>query len=184
MTRRSGETGEESRTYLNEIPPKERRNPMTTKPAPIPPGFEGATPYLYIRGAAKALDFYKRAFGARELMRMDGPDEKIGHAEIAIGKAIVMLADESPAMNALSPETIGGTAASFLIYVPDVDAVFQQALKAGATELSPVENKFYGDRMGMLKDPFGHQWAIGTHIEDVSPEELERRAKAKAGGGA
>ena len=156
---------------------------MTMKPAPIPPGYDGVTPYLYIRGAAKALDFYKRAFGARELMRMDGPDGKIGHAEIAIGKAIVMLADESPAMDALSPETIGGTASSFLVYVPDVDAVFQQALKAGAKELSPVENKFYGDRMGMLTDPFGHQWAIGTHIEDVSPEEMGRRAAAQAKSG-
>lgn len=157
---------------------------MTTKPAPIPPGYEGATPYIYIRGAAKALDFYKRAFGAKEEMRMEGPDGKIGHAEIAIGKAHIMLADEAPAMNALSPETIGGTAASFLIYVPDVDKVFRQALDAGATELRPLENKFYGDRMGMLKDPFGHQWAIGTHIEDVSPEEMGRRAAAQTKAGA
>ncbi len=156
----------------------------TTKPNPIPPGFEGATPYLYIKGAAKAIDFYKRAFGATERMRMDGPDGKIGHAEIAIGKAIVMLADESPAMHALSPVTIGGTAAGFLIYVEDVDKVFQQALKAGATQLSPVENKFYGDRMGGLKDPFGHQWYLGTHIEDVSPEEMGRRAAEMAKAGA
>jgi len=151
---------------------------MPQKPAPIPPGYEGATPYLYIRGAAKALDFYQRAFGARELMRFPGPDGTIGHAEIAIGKAVVMLADETPAMNALSPETIGGTAASFLIYVPDVDAVFQQALKAGAKQLRPVEDKFYGDRSGMVIDPFGHQWAFATHIEDVSPEEMERRIAA------
>jgi len=157
---------------------------MSTKPSPIPPGYEGATPYLYIRGAAKALDFYKRAFGATELMRMEGPGGTIGHAEFSVGKARVMLADESPAMNALSPDTIGGTAASFLVYVPDVDAVFQQALKAGATQLSPVENKFYGDRMGGLKDPFGHQWFLGTHIEDVSPEEMARRAAAPAKSGA
>jgi PhnB protein len=155
---------------------------MTTRPAPIPPGYEGATPYLYITGAAKAIDFYKRAFGAREVMRMDGPNGTIGHAEIAIGKAVVMLADESPAMHALSPMTIGGTAASFLIYVEDVDKVFDQAVKAGATVLSPVENKFYGDRMGGLKDPFGHQWFLGTHVEDVSPEEMKRRAAAMAKG--
>jgi PhnB protein len=153
---------------------------MATKPSPIPPGYEGATPYLYVKGAAKAIDFYKRAFGAQERMRMDGPNGTIGHAEIAIGKANIMLADESPAMNALSPVTIGGTAASFLIYVEDVDKVFQQALKAGATQLSPVEDKFYGDRMGGLKDPFGHQWYLGTHIEDVSPEEMGRRAAAAA----
>ncbi len=157
---------------------------MATKPSPIPPGYEGATPYLYVRGAARALDFYKRAFGAKEDMRMEGPDGRIGHAEFSVGRARVMLADESPAMQALSPDAIGGTAASFVIYVPDVDKVFQQALKAGATQLQPVENKFYGDRMGMLKDPFGHQWAIGTHIEDVTPEEMQRRAaeqvKAKA----
>jgi PhnB protein len=153
---------------------------MATKPNPIPPGFEGATPYLYVKGAAKAIDFYKRAFGAQERMRMDGPNGTIGHAEIAIGKAVVMLADESPAMHALSPVTIGGTAASFLIYVEDVDKVFQQALKAGATQLSPVENKFYGDRMGGLKDPFGHQWFLATHVEDVSPEEMGRRAAEMA----
>ena len=157
---------------------------MATKPNPIPPGYEGATPYLYIKGAAKALDFYKRAFGAKEEMRMEGPDGTIGHAEFTVGKARVMLADECPTMDALSPETIGGTAASFLIYVPDVDAVFQQALKAGATQLRPVENKFYGDRMGMLKDPFGHQWALGTHVEDVTPEEMGRRAAEMAKAGA
>jgi PhnB protein len=117
-------------------------------------------------------------------MRFPGPDGMIGHAEIAIGKAIIMLADEVPAMDARSPETIGGTSASFLIYVPDVDAVFRQALKAGAKELRPVEDKFYGDRSGMLMDPFGHQWAFATHVEDVSPEEMDRRAKAKSPGGA
>ena len=157
---------------------------MATKPNPIPPGYEGATPYLYIKGAAKALDFYKRAFGAKEEMRMEGPDGTIGHAEFSVGKARVMLSDEAPSMHALSPATIGGTAAGFLIYVPDVDAVFQQALKAGATQLSPVENKFYGDRMGTLKDPFGHQWYLGTHVEDVSPEEMGRRAAEMAKAGA
>ncbi len=155
---------------------------MATKPDPVPSGYEGATPYLYIRGAATAIDFYKRAFGAQEIMRMEGPGGTVGHAEIAIGKAHIMLADEAPAMNALSPQTIGGTAGSILLYVPDVDAVFKQALKAGATQLRPVENKFYGDRSGMLTDPFGHQWAFATHVEDVSPEEMDRRARAQAKG--
>ena len=150
----------------------------------IPDGYHAVTPYLIVKGATRALEFYKRAFGAVELLRMDGPDGTIGHAEIAIGKAIVMLADECPAMHALSPVTIGGTAASFLIYVEDVDKVFQQALKAGALQLQPVENKFYGDRMGTLKDPFGHQWALGTHVEDVSPEEMGRRAAEMAKAGA
>ncbi len=155
---------------------------MATKPLPIPAGFEGATPYLYIRGAAKALDFYKRAFGAKVEVRMDAPDGKVAHAEFSVGKARVMLADEHPEMDALSPETIGGTAASFLIYVEDVDKVFQQALKAGAKQLRPVEDKFDGDRTGMVIDPFGHQWALATHLEDVSPEEMKRRMAAMAKG--
>ena len=152
----------------------------TTKPAPIPAGAEGATPYLYIRGAAKALDFYKRAFGAKELMRMDGPNGSVGHAEIAIGKAHVMLADENPAMNALSPDALRGTAVSMYVYVEDVDAFFQRAVEAGATVLKPVADQFYGDRSCFLKDPFGHQWGFATHVEDVSPEEMERRAAAMA----
>ncbi len=154
---------------------------MTTKPAPIPPDYVGGTPYLYIRGAAKALDFYKRAFGAKEEMRMEGPDGKIGHAEIAIGKARIMLADESPAMGIRSPETLGGTSFSLLLYVENVDAFFKRALAAGAKEQRPVADQFYGDRLGMLMDPFGHQWGFATHIEDVSREEMERRAKAQAG---
>jgi len=153
---------------------------MATKPNPIPPGYEGATPYLYIKGAAKALDFYKRAFGARELMRMDGPDGTIGHAEIAIGKAHVMMADENAAMNALSPDTLGGTSASFYVYVEDVDAFFKQAVGAGATVLKPVADQFYGDRSCFLKDPFGHQWGFASHVEDVTREEMERRAAAMA----
>jgi PhnB protein len=155
-----------------------------TKPAPIPAGSEGATPYLYIRGAAKALDFYKRAFGAKEEMRMEGPGGTIGHAEIAIGKAHVMLADENAAMNALSPDTLGGTSASMFVYVEDVDSFFKRALAAGATQLKPVADQFYGDRMGFLKDPFGHQWGFASHVEDVSREEMERRAAAMAKSGA
>jgi PhnB protein len=155
---------------------------MTTKPAPIPAGSEGATPYLYIRGAAKALDFYKRAFGAREEMRMEAPGGKIGHAEIAIGKAHIMLADEMPEMGIRSPDTLGGTSFSMFVYVEDVDSFFKRAVEAGATELRPVADQFYGDRMGFLKDPFGHQWGFATHIEDVSREEMERRAAAQAKG--
>lgn len=153
-----------------------------TKPAPIPEGAEGATPYLYIRGAAKALDFYKRAFGAKEEMRMDGPNGTVGHAEIAIGRAHVMLADENVAMNAPSPDTLGGTSASIYVYVEDVDAFFQRAVGAGATVLKPVADQFYGDRSCFLKDPFGHQWGFATHVEDVSPEEMQRRAAAMAKG--
>ena len=153
---------------------------MTTKPAPIPAGSEGATPYLYIRGAAKALDFYARAFGAKELMRMDGPNGTIGHAEIAVGKAQVMLADENPSMGIKSPDTLGGTSVSMFVYVKDVDAFFKRALDAGAKELKPVADQFYGDRMGFLMDPFGHQWGFATHVEDVSPEEMARRAAAMA----
>ena len=152
----------------------------TKKPTPIPPGSKGATPYLYIRGAAKALDFYARAFGAKELMRMDGPNGTIGHAEIAVGKAQVMLADENPSMGIKSPDTLGGTSVSMFVYVKDVDAFFKRALDAGAKELKPVADQFYGDRMGFLMDPFGHQWGFATHVEDVSPEEMARRAAAMA----
>ncbi len=151
---------------------------MATKPAPIPSGFEGATPYLYIRGAAKALDFYKRAFGANVEVRMDGPDGKVGHAEFSVGKARVMLADENAAMQALSPDALAGTTVSMYVYVDDVDAFFKRAVEAGATVLKPVANQFYGDRSCFLKDPFGHQWGFATHIEDVSPEEMKRRMAA------
>lgn len=153
---------------------------MTTKPVPIPAGSEGATPYLYIRGAAKALDFYKRAFGANEEMRMDGPNGTVGHAEIAIGKAHVMLADENPSMGIKSPDTLGGTSVSMYVYVEDIDSFFKRAVEAGATELKPVADQFYGDRSGFLKDPFGHQWGFATHVEDVSREEMARRAAAAA----
>ena len=153
-----------------------------TRPAPSPAGPEGATPYLYISGAAKALDFYQRAFGAREEMRMDGPNGTVGHAEIAIGKAHVMLADENPSMGIKSPDTLGGTSVSMFVYVEEIDSFFKRALEAGATELKPVADQFYGDRSGFLRDPFGHQWGFATHIEDVSPEEMGRRAAAMAKG--
>jgi PhnB protein len=142
---------------------------------PIPDGYHTATPYLYIKGAADAIEFYKKAFGAVELFRMDGPGGTIGHAEIKIGDSPIMLADEFPDMGAVSPTTLGGAGVSILLYVEDVDAMAAQAVAAGAKVLQPVENKFYGDRMGSLQDPFGHQWHLGTHIEDVSPEEMGRR---------
>ncbi len=149
---------------------------------PIPDGYPVITPYLFIKGAAQALEFYKQAFGAVERLRLDGPNGSIGHAEIEIGTGVIMLADEHPGMRALSPATIGGTPVMLHVYVPDVDATFQRAVAAGATVLQPVENKFYGDRSGSLQDPFGHQWAIATHVEDVSPEETARRAAAMGQG--
>lgn len=143
----------------------------------IPDGYHTATPYLIVKGATDALAFYKKAFGATELFRMAGPDGRIGHAEIRIGDSHIMLADEVPGMGFVSPQTLGGSPISLMLYVPDVDKVFQQALAAGATTQRPVQNQFYGDRSGTLKDPFGHVWTIGTHVEDVPPDELRRRAE-------
>jgi PhnB protein len=148
---------------------------------PIPEGYHSITPYLIVRGGAAAIDFYARAFGAEELFRMAGPDGKVGHAEIRIGDSIVMLADEHPEMDAVGPDTLGGTSVSLLIYLEDVDARFARALAAGATQVRPVQNQFYGDRSGTLKDPFGHKWTLATHVEDVPPEELEARMKAAQG---
>ena len=133
------------------------------------------TPYLIIRGAAEAIEFYKKAFGAVEKMRFPFPGGRIGHAEIQIGNSHVMLADEFPEMGAKSPQTIGGTAVGLAVYVEDVDTVFNRALAAGAKEERPLKNQFYGDRSGTLIDPFGHKWTVATHIEDVSPEEMARR---------
>ncbi len=144
----------------------------------IPEGYHSVTPYLIVRGAEKALDFYKQAFGAIELFRMEAPGGRIGHAEILIGDSHVMLADEHPEMGAKSPETWGGSAVSLMLYVEDVDRVFAEAVAAGAAVERPLADQFYGDRTGGLKDPFGHLWYIATHIEDVAPEEMDRRAKA------
>jgi PhnB protein len=143
----------------------------------IPKGYHSVTPYLIIKGAAEALDFYKRAFGATENLRIPSPDGRIGHAEIKIGDSVVMLADEHPAMGHRSPQTLGGAGVSLMIYVGRVDDVFKQAVQAGAKELQPVKDQFYGDRSGTLQDPYGHVWTIATHIEDVAAEELDRRAK-------
>jgi PhnB protein len=145
---------------------------------PIPDGYHSVTPYLIVRGAARALEFYKNAFGAEELMRMEQPDGRVGHAEIQIGNSRIMLADESPEMDAKSPDTLGGSPVGLMTYVEDVDSRFKQAIAAGAKEERPVQDQFYGDRSGTLRDPFGHQWTIGTHKEDVSAEEMKRRMSA------
>jgi PhnB protein len=151
---------------------------MPTKTKPIPDGYHTATPYLIVKEAARAIEFYKRAFGAVELVRMPGPNGTVMHAEIKIGDSPIMLADECPEMKALSPQSIGGSPIFLVLYVGDVDAVTRQAIAAGATVERPVQNQFYGDRSGTLVDPFGHRWTVGTHIEDVSPEEMQRRMEA------
>jgi PhnB protein len=148
---------------------------------PIPEGYPRVTPYLSIAGAADAIDFYTKVLGATERMRMDGAPGKIGHAELQIGDSVVMLADEDPAYGNKSPATLQGTPVSLMVYVDDVDSTFAAAIAAGATELQPLEDKFYGDRAGMFADPWGHQWTVASHIEDLSPEEMERRAQEAAG---
>jgi PhnB protein len=143
----------------------------------IPEGYHSVTPYLIIKGAAKAIDFYKRAFGATELMRMPTPEGRIGHAEIRIGDSAIMLADEYPEMGHRSPQSLGGTGVSLMVYVERVDETFKKAIAAGATEVQPLKDQFYGDRSGTLQDPFGHVWTIATHIEDIEPAEMQRRLK-------
>lgn len=144
---------------------------------PIPEGYHSVTPYLIIRDAAAALDFYKRAFGATELMRLDHGG-KVGHAEIQIGDSRIMLADEFPEMGAVSPQTLGGTPCGLCLYVPDADALFKQAVAAGAKVERELQNQFYGDRSGTIIDPFGHKWTISTHIEDLTPEQVSERMAA------
>jgi PhnB protein len=153
-----------------------------TKAKPIPDGYHSVTPYLIIKGAADAIEFYKKAFGATELFRMDHQG-KVGHAELKIGDSPIMLADESTEMGYKSPTTLGGTPVSIMIYVDDVDTIFKQAIGAGGKEQKAVQDQFYGDRSGTLKDPFGHVWHVATHVEDVSPEEMEKRMAAGAHGG-
>ena len=150
---------------------------MAAKVNPIPKGYEGATPYLIVKGAVNALEFYKKAFGAEEIMRIPAPGGKVGHAEIKIGGAIIMLADEFPEMNHRSPQTLGGTPVTIFIYVQDVDSFVKRAVANSAKIVTAVENKFYGDRSGSLEDPFGHQWHFATHVEDVPPDELAKRAE-------
>jgi PhnB protein len=151
------------------------------KVKPIPDGYPRVTPYLIIDGGAKALDFYKKVFGAKEKMRMPGPGGKIGHAEITIGESMIMLADEHPDMGARAPHAYGGTAVSLMVYVDNVDNTVKTALAEGAKLTRPVENQFYGDRLGTIQDPFGHQWHVATHVEDVPPDEMAKRAAAAMG---
>jgi PhnB protein len=157
---------------------------MSGKVHYIPDGYHSVTPYLYIDGAAAAIDFYKKAFGAIETVRMSNPDGKIGHAEIKIGDSHVMLADENEPMKIYGPKHYGGVSGSLMVYIEDVDSVFQQAIDAGATVTRPVADQFYGDRTGGLEDPFGHHWYLATHLRDVSPEEMKAAMQAMAGASA
>ena len=141
---------------------------------PIPEGYHSVTPYLVIKGAVQALEFYKTAFGATELFRMEH-EGKIGHAEIKIGDSPIMLADEHPDEGHVSPTTLGGSPVGIMIYVDDVDKIFNQAISAGGKEVKPLQDQFYGDRSGTLTDPFGHVWTVATHKEDVTPEEMDKR---------
>ncbi|MCU0702420.1 MAG: VOC family protein [Fimbriiglobus sp.] len=143
-----------------------------------PSGYHSITPYLIARDAAAAIAFYQKAFGAEEVVRLSMPDGSIAHAEIKIGDSLVMLGEESPAWGTQSPLALNGTPAGLMIYVPDADAAFTQAVAAGATVDRPVEDQFWGDRTGSVYDPFGHKWTLSTHIEDVSPEEMKRRMEA------
>ena len=149
---------------------------MSTKP--IPEGYHTLTPYLAVNDAAQAIDFYKKAFGAKERMRMEAPGGKIGHAELEIGDSLVMLSDPFPQSTVKPPTEIGGTSASIFMYVEDVDAVVQQAVDAGATVTMEVADQFWGDRFGSVSDPFGHTWSIASHVEDLTPEEIGERGKA------
>ena len=145
---------------------------------PIPEGYHSVTPHLCVKGAAQAIEFYKKALAASERMRAEQPDGRIGHAEIQIGDSVIMLADEFPEMDARSPQTLGGSPVSIYLYVEDADATFNRAVAAGAKVKRPIADQFYGDRVGGIEDPFGHTWWISTHTEDLSPEEIEKRAAA------
>jgi PhnB protein len=145
---------------------------------PIPEGYSTISPYLAVDDAAEAIAYYKKAFGAEETVRMDAPDGKIGHAELKIGDSHVMLSDPFPQASTTPPKELGGTSASIFMYVDDVDAVVQKAVDAGATVTMEVEDQFWGDRFGSITDPFGHIWSIATHVEDLTPQEIEERGKA------
>lgn len=149
---------------------------------PIPDGYHSLTPYLVMEGAAQALEYYKKAFGATELFRMEH-DGKIAHAEMKIGDSPFMVSDEHPEMGFKGPKSLGGSAVGLMIYVDDVDTIFKQAIEAGGVEKKAVQDQFYGDRSGTLTDPFGHVWTVATHKEDVSPEEMDKRMAAMAAGG-
>ena len=149
---------------------------------PIPDGYPQVTPYLIVDGADAAIEFYVKVLDAKERMRMGAPAGKVGHAELELGESLVMLADENPEMNILGPKSVGGTPVMISVYVEDVDAVFDTAMSAGATSVREVENQFYGDRTGQFEDPFGHRWSVATHVEDVPPDEMEKRAAAAMSG--
>jgi PhnB protein len=146
------------------------------KVKPIPEGYPRLSPYLYVDDAQAAIDFYGEVFGTKERMRMPAPEGKIGHAELQFGDSILMLADQFPEMGARSPRTVGGSPVTLSVYVEDVDDVYQRAMRGGATEIRGVRDEFYGDRTGQFEDPFGHRWSIATHVEDVAPDEMEKRA--------
>lgn len=150
---------------------------------PIPDGYPQLSPYLCVDGAAAAIEYYSGVFGAKERSRMPGPGGRVGHAELQLGDSLIMLSDEWPEMGSRSPKSVGGTPVTLSLYVEDVDEVFARALEAGGNELSPVETQFYGDRMGLLEDPFGHRWSVASHVEDVAPDEMARRAAEAMGGG-
>jgi len=149
---------------------------------PIPDGYPQITPYLCVDGADAAIEFYAKVLGATERMRMPSPGGKIGHAELTLGDSVIMLSDEHPEMDVRSPKAIGGSPVAISVYVEDVDAVFEAAVAAGADALRPVENQFYGDRSGQFEDPFGHRWNIASHVEDVPPDEMEKRMAELMGG--
>jgi PhnB protein len=151
---------------------------MAGKVKPVPDGYHTATPYLIVKGAAKAIDFYKQAFGATELERMEMPDGKIAHAEIKIGDSIIMLGDESPQQGTRSPQSLGGSSCGLYLYVEDVDKTFDRAITAGATSTMGVRDQFYGDRNGSLVDPFGHTWYVATRKENLSMDEIRQRVPA------
>ena len=150
---------------------------------PIPEGYPRVTPYLIVDDGAAAIDFYTSVLGATERMRMGGPDDKVGHAELEIGDSVIMLADEHPEIGAHGPKTVAGTPVSLHVYVKDVDEVFRRAIDAGARSLQSVEDRFYGDRLGAFEDPFGHHWNVASHVEDVPPDEMSKRAEQAATSG-
>lgn len=147
------------------------------KVPPIPPGYHTVTPYITVTNSAEAIDFYKRAFGAEETFRMNGPGGKVVHAEIKIGDSVIMLSDEWPNSGAKAPVNAGCCTQTLMVYVPDVDAYYDRAVKAGANSSRPVEDQFWGDRSGQVTDPYGHRWMLSTHVEDVSPADMERRQR-------
>jgi PhnB protein len=155
---------------------------MSPSVNPIPDDYPRVIPSLVIDGAGPAIDFYRDVLDATERMRMDGPDGKVGHAELQIGESVFFVADEFPEMGFVGPKKIGGTPVTLMVFVEDVDATFARATKAGAKVTRPIENQFYGDRSGEFEDPFGHRWSIATHVEDVPPDEMAKRAADAMGG--